>query len=445
MKIIFWIILLFIIIQIVKHYLYGIKVLPEYEEVYKNLTDPNRPNITFVTGGAGTGKSFLIKWLKTKFTQEEMALLAPTGIAAITIGGVTIHSFCKFGPQVIDFNLFKNNQNYINRYKDELETKANQIKYVIIDEISMVRCDLLDCINEFFQFFTKNKEPFGGKKVLFVGDFYQLPPVVNKTEEPILIKLSYSKPYKAFNSKFWNKVSVKEIELKQNFRQKDKQFYNMLTKVRFHENSQNIIDYFNNNCNCKDLKFPYLVFTNKSAETLNNLELNKIKGREYSFIGTVTGNYDKNNFPALNKLVLKIGARVMIKRNASDRSYVNGSIGKVIDIVNLRNSDTVIKIRLENDKIVNIRKEKWEQYDYVFDANNKICKLKSIGSYTQFPLALAWATTIHKSQGLTLSSMTLYKDGRRPFASGQIYVALSRCRTIKDIAFDSQLLPEDIF
>ena len=357
MKIIFWIILIFIIIQIVKHYLYGVKILPEYEEVYKNLTDPNRPNITFITGGAGTGKSYLIKWLKTKFAPEEMALLAPTGIAAITIGGVTIHSFCKFGPQVIDFNLFKKSSNYINRYKDELETIANQVKYVIIDEISMVRCDLLDGINEFFQFFTQKQEPFGGKKVLFVGDFYQLPPVVSKVEEPILIKLGYSDPYKAFNSKFWKNANIKQIELKQNFRQKDKQFYNMLTKIRFHENDQTILNYFNNNCYSKDLRFPFLVFTNKSAETLNNLELNKIKGRTYTFVGTVTGNYDKRNFPALKNLVLKIGARVMIKRNASDRSYVNGSIGKVIDIVNLRNLDSVIKVRLENNKEVNIRKD----------------------------------------------------------------------------------------
>ena len=432
----------------------NIEVLPEYEKVLSNLLSSEQ-TITFVTGGAGTGKSYLIKWLKTKLPKDNTALLAPTGIAAINIGGLTIHSFCWFKPTVVNFeNDYKTDSSYSRNSR--LKAISKQIKYLIIDEISMVRCDLLDGINDFFCYFRNNYSPFGGINVLFVGDLYQLPPVVTDGEANILKNMGYQIPCYCFFSKIWQHNKITFIDLVKQQRQKSKEFYDILTQVRFGNNSLQILDYFNKKCSLNNItKFPYLTLTRIAADNINQSELNKIQSKKIQFIGEFWGKYkkpdDQENLPAPENLILKVGARVMTLKNASDRSYVNGSIGEIIEIFHnsQKTLDSKIKVRLlESGKIVYIEKAVWEKYQYVknkdWNSETKY-KLEVVGTYTQIPLILAYAVTIHKAQGLTLPSMTLYKGQNVAFAAGQTYVALSRCPSVENISLDTELTSQDIF
>lgn len=435
----------------------NIEVLPEYKKVLSNLLSSEQ-TITFVTGGAGTGKSYLIKWLKSKLSRDYIALLAPTGIAAINIGGMTIHSFCRFKPAIMNFkNDYETDPSYCKNSR--LYAIANQIKYLIIDEISMVRCDLLDGVNDFFCYFRQNYKPFGGINVLFVGDLYQLPPVVEDSDKDDLKKLGYEFPCYCFYSKVWRYSRIEYIELEKQQRQKSKEFYEILTQVRFGNNGSRILDYFNNKCFNKDKRiYPYLTLTRNAADNINQTELKKITNQRFLFEGEFWSKnnnkkWNKDTLPAPENLLLKVGARVMTLKNASDRSYVNGSIGEIIDIYpsNQKLLDSVIAVRLlETGKIVEIKKDVWEKYRYeenknIIDEKDKKYKLEVVETYTQIPLILAYAITIHKAQGLTLPTVTIYKGQGNAFAPGQTYVALSRCPTIDNIALDTILTKEDIF
>lgn len=434
----------------------NIKVLPEYKKVLSNLLSAEQ-TITFVTGGAGTGKSYLIKWLRTQIVSDKTVFLAPTGVAARNIHGLTIHSFCRFKPTLVDFEKgYKTDLDYIT--DSHLSGDAKRVEYIIIDEISMVRCDLLDGIDEFLRFFTKSIKPFGGKNVLFVGDLFQLPPIVRtkkylkdkKSDADYLREMGYLFPFFCFNSHVWKNLQIDLITLNQPQRQNNKEFYNILTSLRFGQNIQDCIDYFNRNCFCKsnlNLPYPFLTIHRDTALQVNNKKLRELETKSYFSTGEFFGDYpkDMDDLPAPKELEIKVGARVMTVKNSPDKSYVNGSMGYIENIIyDSKISSFIIDVLLDNGNIVCVKKEVWGKYEYHFNDEKQEYELILTGSYSQIPLTLAWALTIHKAQGLTLSKMTFYKKESRPFASGHSYVALSRCHSVKDVSLDTELTQEDI-
>lgn len=425
-----------------------IEILSQYKTIENNLKDVFSTNITFVSGGAGTGKSYLIKYLTRVLPKDSFVLLAPTGVAAINIGGQTIHSFCNFPPTVIDFKSIKD-KNYGTNY-ESFFNKIKCIKTIIIDEISMVRCDLLDGIDYFFRFFSEINYPFGGKKVLFVGDLFQLPPVFKKEnknkegEDSALKLLGYEEPFYCFHSFLWKQYRPNMITLNVNKRQKDEVFFKQLHQLRI--GNSDICSYFNENCSKSqnNVTSTKLTARKKTADNINDEEIQKLPTQEYIFNGLKQGEFNEINFPVPPVLKLKIGSKVMAVVNDTEKRFFNGSIGVVENIQKLYNSNkTIVTVKFYNGKIVNIQEAKWDNYKYVFDKKKRKLNHEVVGTYTQIPLILAWAITIHKSQGMTINGITV-DLGEKAFASGQTYVALSRCPNIKNITLARDLKAEDI-
>ncbi|MDO8551497.1 MAG: DEAD/DEAH box helicase [bacterium] len=397
-------------------------------EVLKN-TDQN----LFITGKAGTGKSSFIQYFRQN-TNKKVVVLAPTGIAALNCHGQTIHSFFGFPPRMINLAAIRKNPN--NRVFADLDC-------LVIDEISMVRADLLDGIDKFLRLNGKDSGlPFGGIQVVFVGDLYQLPPVVTH-EEFDLYSSSYDSPY-FFSANSFSLDRFQVIELETIFRQNDKTFIDFLNKIRTGETSKEIFDLINQKVvsgSFDKKRHIVLCATNKVTDDLNMAKLETIKKPLFVFKAEVDGNFptEDRTLPVDLELKLKIGARVLFVKNDLRRRWVNGTLGNIHKL-----GGNLIKVQIDSTgEIVEVEQEEWDNIRYDYDEKIGGLKETVIGTLHQYPLRLAWAITIHRSQGMTLDKVCL-DFSRSPFAHGQTYVALSRCRSLEGLILTRRIWPNDI-
>lgn len=394
----------------------------------------------FITGRAGTGKSTLLS-LARLITKKKMAILAPTGVAAVNIGGQTIHSFFGFKPDITLAKIKKKSGNRQNIYK--------KLDAIVIDEISMVRADLLDCVDKFLRLNGKNRySPFGGIQMIFIGDLYQLPPVITAKEKKIFCE-QYESGY-FFSAFAFQSLKMEFIELEKIYRQKDEQFIGLLNNIRNNTATSADIALLNKQYN-PDFQpkesdfFVYLTTTNDLSRQINNERLKKIKHTPFYFKGQIKGDFEEKYLPTDINLAVKIGAQVMLLNNDSRGRWINGSIGKIVDIKNSRErSADIISVELEKGERVEVAPYDWTIYNYVYNSRLNILETETIGSFSQYPLKLAWSLTIHKSQGKTFPKVII-DIGRGTFAHGQMYVALSRCVTLDGLVLKKEITKNHIF
>jgi len=399
-----------------------IDVSGEFEEVLKRLLSSN--DSYFVTGKAGTGKSTLLQ-LYVHNTTKRIALLAPTGLAAVNIGGETIHSFFKFPPRPI-------NRDDVKRVRDR--QLFQKLEAIVIDEVSMVRADLMDAIDRFMRINGPDRKlPFGGVQLILFGDIYQLPPVVASEEEAEYFSSVYDGAF-FFNAKAFESLRLATIELQQVFRQTDPHFIKVLDAFRTGQVSAKELQIINQRYNPRfkpHREHGYIVLhaTNDGADRFNEERLHKIRRKEKLYIGHIEGEFRRGSLPTPIELKLKPEAQVMFVKNDAGRRWVNGTIGRVLEVL-----DRSVRVEIaDGDRrmVVEVGPEKWEILKHKIDRKSARIVTEVVGTYTQLPLKLAWAITIHKSQGLTFDKVVI-DLGSGAFAPGQTYVALSRCRTLRE-------------
>jgi hypothetical protein len=404
-------------------------------ELARNFVENTSRNL-FLTGRAGTGKTTFLRYIK-EHSQKRLVVVAPTGVAAINAQGVTIHSFFQlpFGPiltQTSESNLI---QSKFNKRKIDI---LRSLDLLIIDEISMVRADLLDGIDQILRRFNHRKKPFGGVQVLMIGDVQQLAPVV-KQDEWHLISKFYETPF-FFSSKAYNEAQVLTVELQKIYRQEDKKFIDLLEEVRNNQLTDKSLQILNERYQPQFIPHPdegYITLTthNNTAENINLKEMKKLQEKSYFFKATINGIFPEYAYPTFEELELKEGSQVMFIKNDSDaeKRYFNGKIGKIIEL-----DEENIKVQCPDDpEPIEVKIEKWENYNYTINPVNQEIEEEVIGSFEQIPLKLAWAITIHKSQGLTFEKAII--DAQLSFAHGQTYVALSRCKTLEGMVLLSKI------
>lgn len=386
----------------------------------------------FLTGKAGTGKTTFLKNLK-KQTPKRMVVLAPTGIAAINAGGVTIHSFFQlpFAPYVPGAN-FSRESFKISEQKKKI---IRSIDLLVIDEISMVRADLLDAVDMVMRRYRQHNKPFGGVQLLLIGDLQQLSPVV-KDEEWRLLQQHYASPY-FFSSRALEQTRYATIELQTVYRQNDEQFITLLNAIREGKADAGTLAQLNARCQPdfvppREEGYIRLVTHNRQAEQINNAEIDGLPARLHTYKAAIKGNFPEYSYPTPELLELKEGAQVMFVKNATDHSYYNGMIGEVARLT----SETV-EVRTREGNTIEVMPEEWSNSRYVLDEKSKEIREEVEGTFKQLPLKLAWAITIHKSQGLTFDRAII--DTSAAFAHGQTYVALSRCRTLEGLVLSAPI------
>lgn len=388
----------------------------------------------FITGKAGTGKSTLLRYFIDN-TKKNVAVLAPTGIAALNVGGQTIHSFFKFPPKAITVDDIK-------KLPDSELYK--RIDAIVIDEISMVRADLLDGIDLFLRTNgKKSSEPFGGTQMIFFGDLFQLPPVVIEKEEHLFFADQYESPF-FFSAHVYDSFEIPVIELGKVYRQSDQYFIEILDSIRHDQLDEQKLSILNMRV---DPTFQpgdsciTLTPTNRLADQINLTRLSQIPHPEFTYSGVIEGNFPEKRLPTLMTLSLKEEAQVMFVKNDINRRWVNGTIGKIAGLGT--NWINVAVIEDGHKYIHSVQQEHWEILKYKYDPVQGKLITDVTGSFKQYPLKLAWAITIHKSQGLTFDRVFINFYGGT-FAHGQAYVALSRCRTLEGIRLKQRFCPSNI-
>ena len=396
----------------------------------------------FLTGKAGTGKTTFLHNLK-KSTTKRMVVVAPTGVAAINAGGVTIHSFFQigFGPQVPGAVQSTEAQKQ-KRFSREKIKIIRSLDLLVIDEISMVRADLLDAIDTTIRRFKFSSQPFGGVQLLMIGDLQQLAPVV-KEDEWRLLRNYYDTAF-FFGSNALKQTPFQGIELTEVFRQSDQEFINLLNKVRENKVDNDVLTKLNSRYipGFDPDKGNYITLTthNAFADNKNQQKLSQIDNKEFKFTAEVEGNFLEFNFPTEEKLFLKKGAQVMFIKNDPnpEKLYYNGKIGVVTDI-----DEKSVEVTCEgDDEPISVEKITWEKIKYTLDDESKEISESIEGKFTQIPLKLAWAITIHKGQGLTFERAII--DANAAFAHGQVYVALSRCKTLEGMVLSSKIVSSGV-
>ena len=389
----------------------------------------------YLTGKAGTGKSTLLRHIMRN-CKKKMIFLAPTGIAALNIKGMTIHSFFQlpFGPILSDDPRLTDI-----RYSRQKKNIIKKLNLVVIDEVSMCRADIIDAIDYCLRNYGGDpNKAFGGKQMLFVGDPFQLEPVVTPSDKLVLAK-TYETAY-FFSSSAYKEAFVQHVELKKVYRQHDTYFINLLDKIRTDNITQEELGEVNYQYteeeNTEDFSI-LLSSLRKIADDTNRQKLNELTVDETVFQAQLKGAFSAKNYPTDLALRLKIGAQVMFIRNDVQKQWVNGSIGKIVGI-----NKTEIQVELETGKTVSAEAETWDNLKYYLDDDGEI-KEEVLGSFTQIPLRLAWAITIHKSQGLTFENVII-DLGNGAFSAGQTYVALSRCTSLEGITLRTPIRKKDI-
>ncbi|MDE7474344.1 MAG: AAA family ATPase [Duncaniella sp.] len=419
---------------------------PEFIKAWE-LLQHTRQSI-FLTGKAGTGKSTFLRYI-TSHTHKKFVVLAPTGIAAVNVGGVTLHSFFRipFKPITPDDPDFKPDRiKQRMKYPGSLVKLIRELDLIIIDEISMVRADIIDFVDLLLRTYSGNqREPFGGKQLLLVGDVFQLEPVLTGDMRDILRK--YYRDSFFFSARVFERIRLVPIELRKIYRQSEGEFVALLDRIRTGSVTRDDLIRLNSRCLVPQL--PDSDVESKPTMTLaarrdmvdhiNETHLNAIDRPLVTFVGTIKGEFPENSLPTDLELSLKEGAQVVFIKNSPDKIWVNGTIGTIVTL-----TKDLIEVKLENGDIHAVEPEKWSNIRYIYDSETKKINEEELGSFTQYPIKLAWALTIHKSQGLTFNNVII-DMGRGAFTGGQTYVALSRCRSFEGMTLRSTVADRDIF
>jgi hypothetical protein len=408
----------------------------------------------FLTGKAGTGKTTFLKYIREN-CPKQIAVAAPTGVAAINAGGVTLHSLFQLplSPYIPDAVGAATEDETVNRHgllsrlriNSEKKKVLQEMELLIIDEISMVRCDTLDAVDAVLRHVRgKHHEVFGGVQVLFIGDMFQLPPVI-KDHEWNLLRGYYQSPY-FFDSHVIRQEQPLYIEFDKIYRQSDEQFIRLLNQVRnnqLDEDGREVLEgrFQPNFRRSKEDGFIILTTHNEAARQINTEKLQELPGKAYSFNADIEDDFPTNAFPAEEVLHLKVGAQVMFIKNDLDRAkrYFNGKIG----IITKLDTEKIFVQCKDDSTEIEVKKDKWENIRYDLNKNTRQIEGKTLGSFSQYPLRLAWAITIHKSQGLTFEKAII--DAGNSFAAGQVYVALSRCTSLEGMILQSRVRSNSLF
>ena len=413
-----------------------------------NLIQYTRQSV-FLTGKAGTGKSTFLRYI-CEHTKKKHVVLAPTGIAAINAGGSTLHSFFKLPfypllPDNPDFSLQRGRIHEFFKYTKPHRKLLEELELIIIDEISMVRADIIDAVDRILRVYSRNlREPFGGKQILLVGDVFQLEPVVKGDEREILNRF-YPTPY-FFSARVFNQIDLVSIELQKVYRQTDATFVGVLDHIR------------NNTVGATDLQLlntrygtqieeseadMYITLATRrdNVDHINDKKLAELPGEPVTFSGEITGDFPESSLPTSQELVLKPGAQIIFIKNDFDRRWVNGTIGIISGFDPFAETLYVIT---DDGKECDVKRESWRNIRYKYNEEKKQIEEEELGTFTQYPIRLAWAITIHKSQGLTFSRAVIDFTGG-VFAGGQAYVALSRCTSLEGIQLKKPVSRADVF
>lgn len=418
---------------------------PDFQKALEllTMTDAN----VFLTGKAGTGKSTFLRYICTHLRKNHV-VLAPTGVAAVNVGGVTIHSFFQMplrpvppdDPEYSVRSLARGGR--LSREKKKL---IRELELIVIDEVSMVRCDMIDYIDRVLRAVRNRRhEPFGGVQLLLVGDVFQLEPVVTSDTRNVLSR--YYPDFFFFNARVYNQVSLVSVELRKIYRQSDKSFIRMLDRFRVNRATDDDFRILNSRVRpfssvvSDDSEGFGIVLTARrdTASAINSAHMDSLPSEEIVFEGEIEDDFPDNLLPTDLSLVLKKDAQVMLIRNDKGRRWVNGTLAKIREI-----SERGITVELEDGRVEDVEKETWENIVYTYDDKERRVKEDVLGRFTQYPLKAAWALTIHKSQGLTFSRVTIDMGGGA-FSAGQTYVALSRCRSLEGLCFINPLRKYDV-
>ena len=416
---------------------------PEFQDAWDVLQRTHRS--VFLTGKAGTGKSTFLKYIRDNI-KKKAVVLAPTGIAAVNVGGQTMHSFFKipFKPLVPDDPDYANpaRMRKMLRYTKEKVKLIRELDLIIIDEISMVRADIIDFVDRVLRIYSGNmREPFGGKQLLLVGDIFQLEPVVTHDTRDILRR--YYKNFFFFNARAFEQINLVSIELRKIYRQSDSEFIALLDRVRVNRATHADMLHLNQRCNpdyqeVNDNFAVTLATRRDTVDSINDEHMKALKTPEFLYEGVIEGDFPENSLPTAYNLVLKEGAQVIFIRNDKDGRWCNGTIGKVT-----RLSDNSVFVALENGTEMRVGWEVWENMQYTYNEKDKKVEEKVLGTFSQIPIKPAWALTVHRSQGLTFNHVVIDFAGGA-FTGGQTYVALSRCTSMEGITLLKPLSERDI-
>ncbi len=409
-----------------------IELNDEFRHALKLLENTNEH--VLITGRAGTGKSTLLEYFRNH-TKKKVVVLAPTGVAALNVRGQTIHSFFNFKADVTPDS--------IRKIVDEEPNVYSALDSIVIDEISMVRADLLDCVDRFLRLNCGKDKPFAGKQMIFFGDLYQLPPVVTTSESRIFSEY-YSTGY-FFSAKVMDEIDLKIVELEKVYRQHDPEFIEILDAIRHGEVKEEHLEKLNKRF-IPDFEpsegefYVYLTSRNDRARKINMEHLENLKGKLHVLEGEISGNLDEKDCPTDRILLLKKGAQVMMVNNDAFGRWVNGSVGQVVDI---HQEDEIILVEMLNGEIVEVTPHEWNLFRYRYDPKKRKITTERLGSFRQYPIRLAWAITIHRSQGKTFDRVVLDISGGL-FAPGQLYVALSRCKSMNGLILKQKIKKEHV-
>jgi ATP-dependent DNA helicase PIF1 len=412
-----------------------IELTDEFEKAFELIENSNQS--FFVTGKAGTGKSTLLKYFRSE-TKKTVAVVAFTGLAAINVNGQTIHSFFKFPIGFIHPNAVK--------FDLEIQGLLKSIDILVIDEVSMIRADLMDAIDKSLRIHRNSDKIFGGVQMVLIGDMYQLPPIIEKDLSEVYSKY-YKTPY-FFSADVFSHMKLPLINLERIHRQNDPVFIDILNNIRERKNLRTTLEKLNKNIttslfnDLSDGETVVLTTTNDKVREINSFFLNKLDSEEYQFRASITGDFDVKSYPTEERLMLKEGAKIMFIKNDPDKYYVNGDIGKITKLLPFS-----IEVKCKGSTFV-VKKQKWEKIKYKYvpseiEGQKGSVQKTIVGSFEQFPLRLAWAITVHKSQGQTYNKVVIDMH-TGSFTSGQTYVALSRCKSLEGIKLQRPIKESDV-